>query len=79
MCVRERERENERSNERFCARIRTKRNSFSEIVLLFRFDNRAQRKQRLQTDKFTLISEVLHKFIENYSHREHCYKLDAHA
>lgn len=40
-----------------------------------RFDNRNQRSQRLQNDKFALISEVWYKFIEN---SQNCYKPGAY-
>lgn len=47
------------------------RNDFTEIMRFIRFDNRNQRSQRLQTDKFALISEVWCKFVEN---SQNCYK-----
>lgn len=52
------------------------RNSFSEIMRFIRFDKRSQRSQRLQTDKFALISEVWYIFIEN---NQNCYKPGAHV
>jgi len=51
------------------------RNDFTEIMKFIRFDNRNQRSQRLQNDKFALISEVWYKFIEN---SQNCYKLGAY-
>ncbi|XP_011162891.2 piggyBac transposable element-derived protein 4-like [Solenopsis invicta] len=47
------------------------RNSFTEIMRFIRFNDKNQRSQRLQTDKFALISTVWYKFIEN---SQICYK-----
>lgn len=47
------------------------RNNFTEIMRFIRFDNKTERSQRLETDKFALISEVWCKFIEN---SQKCYK-----
>ena len=47
------------------------RSNFTEIMRFIRFDDRNQRSQRLQTDKFALIFEVWYKFIEN---SQNCYK-----
>lgn len=47
------------------------RHDFTEIMRFIRFDDRNQRSQRLQTDKFGMISEVLDKFIDN---SQNCYK-----
>ena len=47
------------------------RNKFAEILRLIRFDKKNERSQRLQTDKFALVSEVWNKFIEN---SQMCYK-----
>ncbi|CAK9832670.1 PiggyBac transposable element-derived protein 4 [Anthophora retusa] len=47
------------------------RNKFAEILRLIRFDKKNERSQRLQTDKFALVSEVWKKFIEN---SQMCYK-----
>lgn len=47
------------------------RNYFTEILRFIRFDNKSKRSQRLQTDKFALISTVWNKFIENC---QNCYK-----
>ena len=41
------------------------RNKVTEILRLIRFDKKDKRSQRLQTDKFALVSEVWNKFIEN--------------
>ena len=41
------------------------RNDFTEILRFIRFDKRNERSQRLQTDKFALVSTVWDKFIEN--------------
>lgn len=41
------------------------RHDFTEIMRFIRFDDRNQRNQRLQTDKFAMISEVWYKFIDN--------------
>uniref|UniRef100_A0A1A9VH47 PiggyBac transposable element-derived protein domain-containing protein n=1 Tax=Glossina austeni TaxID=7395 RepID=A0A1A9VH47_GLOAU len=41
------------------------RNDFAEIMKFIRFDNKNQRSQRLQNDKFALICEVWYKFIES--------------
>ena len=41
------------------------RHDFTEIMRFIRFDDRNQRSQRLQTDKFAMISEVWYKFIDN--------------
>lgn len=51
------------------------RNDFAEIMRFIRFDNKNQRSQRLQNDKFALISEVWYKFIEN---SQNCYKPGAY-
>lgn len=48
------------------------RNDFTEILRFLRFDKKSIRSQRLQTDKFALISTVWNKFIEN---SQNCYKL----
>ena len=47
------------------------RNRFTEIMKFLRFDKKSDRTQRLQTDKFTLISKVWYAFIEN---SQNCYK-----
>ena len=47
------------------------RHDFTEIMRFIRFDDRNQRIQRLQTDKFAMISEVWYKFIDN---SQNCYK-----
>lgn len=47
------------------------RHDFTEIMRFIRFDDRNQRSQRLQTDKFAMISEVWYKFIDN---SQNCYK-----
>ncbi|XP_043505326.1 piggyBac transposable element-derived protein 4-like [Polistes fuscatus] len=47
------------------------RHDFTEIMRFIRFDDRNQRNQRLQTDKFAMISEVWYKFIDN---SQNCYK-----
>ena len=47
------------------------RNSFAEIMRFIRFDLKNQRSQRLQNDKFALISEIWYPFIEN---SQNCYK-----
>nr|XP_012148086.1 PREDICTED: piggyBac transposable element-derived protein 4-like [Megachile rotundata] len=47
------------------------RHDFTEIMRFIRFDDRNQRSQRLQTDKFAMISEVWNKFIDN---SQNCYK-----
>jgi len=39
------------------------RNRFTEILWVIRFDKKSKRSQRLETDKFILISEVLNRFI----------------
>uniref|UniRef100_A0A1A9VXV7 DDE_Tnp_1_7 domain-containing protein n=1 Tax=Glossina austeni TaxID=7395 RepID=A0A1A9VXV7_GLOAU len=51
------------------------RNDFAEIMRFIRFDNKNQRSQRLQNDKFASISEVWYKFIEN---SQNCYKSGAY-
>ncbi|KAL9905270.1 rhodopsin 4 isoform 1-T4 [Glossina fuscipes fuscipes] len=51
------------------------RNDFTEIMRFIRFDNKNQRSQRLQNDKFALISNVWYKFMEN---SENCYKPGAY-
>lgn len=51
------------------------RREFTEILRYIRFDNRNQRSQRLQTDKFALFSAVWDKFIEN---SQKCYKPGAY-
>ncbi|KAL9929350.1 piggyBac transposable element-derived protein 4-like isoform 1-T2 [Glossina fuscipes fuscipes] len=51
------------------------RNDFAEIMRFIRFDNKNQRSQRLQNDKFALISQVWYKFIEN---SQNCYKPGAY-
>ncbi|CAL7933005.1 unnamed protein product [Xylocopa violacea] len=51
------------------------RNDFTEISRFIRFDNKNQRSERLQNDKFALISEVWCKFIEN---SQNCYKPGAY-
>ena len=43
---------------------------FTEVMKLIRSDNRNQQSQRLQIDKFVLISEVWRKIIE---HSQNCY------
>ncbi|CAH2093562.1 unnamed protein product [Euphydryas editha] len=52
------------------------RSDFCEIMRFIRFDKKNQRSQRLQTDKFALISEVWYKFIEN---SQNCYKPGEHV
>lgn len=47
------------------------RNDFIEILRFLRFDKKSIRSQRLQTDKFALISTVWNKFIQN---SQNCYK-----
>ncbi|CAK9803942.1 PiggyBac transposable element-derived protein 4 [Anthophora quadrimaculata] len=47
------------------------RHDFTEIMRFIRFDDRNKRSQRLQTDKFAMISEVWYKFIDN---SQNCYK-----
>lgn len=47
------------------------RNRFTEIMRFIRFDRKSERSQRLQTDKFALISKVWNAFIEN---SQNCYK-----
>ncbi|CAL7933003.1 unnamed protein product [Xylocopa violacea] len=47
------------------------RHDFTEIMRFIRFDDRNQRSQRLETDKFAMISEVWYKFIDN---SQNCYK-----
>lgn len=47
------------------------RDKFTEILRFIRFDKKNQRSERLQTDKFALISEVWRKFISN---SQACYK-----
>lgn len=47
------------------------RRDFTEILRYIRFDKRNQRSQRLQTDKFALVSAVWDKFIEN---SRNCFK-----
>ncbi|XP_017767290.1 PREDICTED: piggyBac transposable element-derived protein 4-like [Eufriesea mexicana] len=49
----------------------TSRHDFTEIMRFIRFDDRNQRSQQLQTDKFAMISEVWYKFIDN---SQNCYK-----
>lgn len=51
------------------------RNDFTEIMRFIRFDNKNQRSQRLQNDKFALISEVWYSFIKN---SQNCYKPGAY-
>lgn len=41
------------------------RNNFTNILRFIRFDKRTERSQRLQNDKFALISRVWDDFIEN--------------
>lgn len=47
------------------------RRDFTDILRYIRFDKRNQRSQRLQTDKFALVSAVWDKFIEN---SQNCFK-----
>ena len=41
------------------------RNRFMDIMRHIRFDNKSTRSERVQTDKFCLISHVLNRFVEN--------------
>lgn len=52
------------------------RSAFCEIMRFIRFDKKSQRSQRLQTDKFALISDIWYKFIEN---SQNCYKPGEHV
>ncbi|KAL2723615.1 piggyBac transposable element-derived protein 4-like [Vespula maculifrons] len=48
------------------------RNKFAEIILrIIDFDKKNERNQRLQTDKFALVSELWNKFVEN---NQMCYR-----
>ena len=47
------------------------RDKFTEILRFIRFDKKNQRSERLQTDKFALISEIWNRFISN---SQACYK-----
>jgi hypothetical protein len=51
------------------------RRDFTEILRYIRFDKRNERSQRLQTDKFALVSAVWDKFIEN---SRNCFKPGAY-
>lgn len=51
------------------------RRDFTEILRYIRFDKKNQRSQRLQTDKFALVSAVWDKFIEN---SKNCFKPGAY-
>lgn len=51
------------------------RRDFTEILRYIRFDKRNQRSQRLQTDKFALVSAIWDKFIEN---SQNCFKPGAY-
>ena len=52
------------------------RHLFSEIIRFIRFDKKSERNQRLQTNKFALISEIWDRFIEN---SQSCYKPGAYV
>lgn len=41
------------------------RNHFCEIMKYLRFDHKSSRRQRLNEDKFTMISEIWYEFIAN--------------
>lgn len=47
------------------------RDRFMQILRFIRFDKRTERSERLQTDKFALISELWNRFISN---SQACYK-----
>lgn len=47
------------------------RNRYKELLRYIRFDTRSSRSERLQTDKFALISTIWNRFIENC---KSCYK-----
>ena len=47
------------------------RDRFIEILSFIRFDKRSERSERLQTDKFALISETWNRFVSN---SQACYK-----
>ena len=51
------------------------RNDFTEIMKYIRFDKKSERSQRLQTDKFSMISTIWDRFIEN---SQNCYKPGAY-
>lgn len=51
------------------------RRDFTEILRYIRFNKKDQRSQRLQTDKFALVSAVWDKFIEN---SKNCFKPGAY-
>ncbi|XP_061512551.1 uncharacterized protein LOC133393104 [Anopheles gambiae] len=48
----------------FCKNVMS-RNRFREIMKFLRFDEKSTRSQRLQTDKFALISDVFSRFVSN--------------
>ena len=55
--------------------ITMSRRDFTKILRYIRFDNRNQRSQLLQTDKFALGSAVWYRFIEN---SQNCFKPGAY-
>uniref|UniRef100_A0A182S0A2 DDE_Tnp_1_7 domain-containing protein n=1 Tax=Anopheles funestus TaxID=62324 RepID=A0A182S0A2_ANOFN len=48
----------------FCKNVMS-RNRFREIMKFLRFDEKSTRSERLQTDKFALISDVFSRFVSN--------------
>ena len=52
-----------------------RRNNFAEIMRFIRFDKMCERSQRLQTNKFAMVSTVWGQFTEN---SQNCYEPSAY-